>query len=290
MKNTGTARARSAALWVVLTASLLAALIVAAGACRRASPASGAIVLATTTSTQDSGLLDELLPIFQRESGIAVRVVAVGTGEALAMGTRGDADVLLVHSRAAEDAFMRRGDGTLRLDVMHNDFVLVGPPADPAGAGGRDAVAGLQRIAAARAPFASRGDESGTHRKEQELWRLAAIETRDAPWIISTGQGMAETARVASERRAYTLIDRATWLAIHGTLDLRVVIEGDRRLFNPYGVIVVSRARHPRVNAVGAEAFARWLTSPPVQRRIGAFGLDRFGERVFIPDARPPGG
>ncbi|HEY3358820.1 MAG TPA: substrate-binding domain-containing protein [Polyangia bacterium] len=260
--------------------------LAAADGCRRAPPAARPLILATTTSTQDSSLLDALLPAFERAQGIQVKVVAVGTGEALAMGARGDADVLLVHARAAEDDFMRRGLGARRLDVMHNDFVLVGPPQDPAAAKGTDAAQALRRIAAAGATFASRGDRSGTHVKEQELWRLAGVAAEGRPWHLSTGQGMAETARLASEKRAYALVDRATWLATRGTLDLGVVVAGDPRLFNPYGVIVVDPARFRRVNGPAAQAFARFLVAPATQRLIADFGVARYGEPLFVPDAR----
>jgi tungstate transport system substrate-binding protein len=260
------------------------ALLATLAACRRPPPARE-IILATTTSTQDSGLLDALLPRFVAAHGTRVKVIAVGTGEALAMGARGDADVLLVHARRAEDEFMAKGLGLLRLDVMHNDFLLVGPPADPAQAKGADIVAALQRIATSRVLFVSRGDRSGTHQKELTLWKEARVEP--AAWRVETGQGMGETARVASEKRAYTLIDRATYLAQRRSLDLVPIAEGDARLFNPYGVIVVSPTRFARVRGAEATALARWLVSPETQRLIGAFGKDRYGQSLFVADARP---
>ncbi|MFH0901969.1 MAG: substrate-binding domain-containing protein [Pseudomonadota bacterium] len=280
----------------VLLAASLAAILPAA--CKTDGTPASEIILATTTSTQDTGLLDDLVPLFGRESGIRVKAVAVGTGEAIAMGGRGDADVLLVHSRKAEDEFMAKGLGTLRLEVMHNDFVLLGPADDPAdvkntspgtspgASSGADRGAGkaFARIAAKGALFVSRGDGSGTHKKEQELWTAAGTNP-DGAWYVSTGQGMGETLRMASEKRAYTLADRGTWLAQRNTLDLQIVSEGDSRLANPYGVIVVSPARFPKVNAAAAEAFARWLVAPAVQRRIGDFGVARFGQPLFIPDA-----
>jgi tungstate transport system substrate-binding protein len=265
--------------------SLLAMLVLATG-CGTQSPPARELILATTTSTQDSGFLDDLVPRFERETGIRVKVVAVGTGEALAMGERGDADVLLVHARAAEDEFMRKGLGKLRLDVMHNDFVLLGPADDPAGAAGAPVTEALGRIARGSAAFASRGDRSGTHKKEEALWAAAGV-TPSGAWYLSTGQGMGETLRIANEKPAYTLADRGTWLAQKSTLALRVVSEGDPRLANPYGVIVVDPARFPRVNGAGAEAFARWLVTPAVQRRIGEFGVGRFGQALFFPDALP---
>lgn len=261
---------------LVLALALLAALPALA--------APPGVVLATTTSTQDTGLLDELLPLFTRAHGIEVKVVAVGTGEALAMGRRGDADVLLVHSRPAEDAFMQAGFGLLRHDVMHNEFLLVGPPADPAGARGAPVVEALRRVAAQGAVFVSRGDDSGTHKKELELWKKAGVAP-SGPWYLSAGQGMGETARIASEKRAYLLVDKGTFLALRKTLDLVPVAQGSPELHNPYGVIVVDAAKVPKARAVEGKVFADWLVSPEVQRRIGEFGQDRFGEGLFVPDA-----
>ena len=242
------------------------------------------IILATTTSTADTGLLDHLLPAFEAKAKVKIKVIAVGTGEALAMGRRGDADVLLVHSRKAEDAFMAEGWGSLRLDVMHNDFLLVGPPSDPAKLKGMAVLAACKRIQEVGAAFVSRGDDSGTHRKEQELWKAAGGGYAGKSFI-STGQGMGESARVASEKRAYLLIDRGTFLALHRTLDLVAVSEGSRELFNPYGVIVVNPAKHPRTRARSAEAFARWLVSPEAQGLIGEFGKQQHGQALFFPDA-----
>jgi tungstate transport system substrate-binding protein len=242
------------------------------------------VILATTTSTADTGLLDCLLPGFEAETGVKVKVIAVGTGEALAMGRRGDADVLLVHSRKAEDAFMAEGWGSLRLDVMHNDFLLVGPPADPAWIKGLPILEALRRIRASGAAFVSRGDGSGTHRKEQELWK-AVGSVQGGRGFISTGQGMGESARVASEKRAYILMDRGTFLALRKTLELVPVADGGRELFNPYGVIVVNPAKHPRVKAKEAEAFARWLVTPKAQQLIGEFGRKQYGQALFFPDA-----
>lgn len=243
------------------------------------------IILATTTSTADTGLLDHLLPVFEAKAKVKVKVIAVGTGEALAMGRRGDADVLLVHSRKAEDAFMAEGFGSLRLDVMHNDFLLVGPASDPAKAKAQPILEALKRIQAAGAAFVSRGDDSGTHKKELELWK-AAGGTYVGKSFISTGQGMGESARVASEKRAYLLIDRGTFLALRKTLDLVPVSEGSKELFNPYGVIVVNPAKHPKTKAKEAEAFARWLVTPEAQTLIGAFGKQQFGQGLFFPDGK----
>jgi tungstate transport system substrate-binding protein len=256
----------------------------AAAACAR-SPVLP-LVLATTTSTQDTGLLDALLPAFERETHIRVRVIAVGSGEALAMGRRGDADVLLVHSKAAEDVFMAEGHGSARYDVMNNDFVLMGPAADPARVRGTDAVEAFQRIAAAAARFVSRGDRSGTHVKEQGLWKQAGVEPEGQVWYVSAGQGMGETARIASEKQAYALIDRGTYLALAARLDLLVLCEGSPDLLNTYRVIVVDPAKHPQAHAREARTFAKWLVSPRTQRRIGEFGVSKFGRPLFVPDAK----
>ncbi|MCX5976216.1 MAG: substrate-binding domain-containing protein [Coprothermobacterota bacterium] len=251
-----------------------------------ASPPLASIILATTTSTQDSGLLDELIPLFTKETGIQVKVIAVGTGEALAMGERGDADVLLVHARTSEDAFMAKGQGSLRYDVMYNDFLLVGPPADPARAKGLEITAALQAIAQAQALFVSRGDNSGTNSKELALWKKAAITPNGQAWRLSAGQGMGETARIASEKGAYTLIDRATYLAVEKSLQLVIISEKSTDLLNPYGVIVVNPANHPKVHSVEAKAFADWIVSPDIQKFIGEFGVAKYGQQLFVPDAK----
>jgi tungstate transport system substrate-binding protein len=239
-------------------------------------------VLASTTSTEDSGLFDVLLPAFQQAyPQYRVQLVAVGSGEALRLGRRGDADVLLVHSPAAESMFVADGHAQSRASVMTNDFVLLGPPSDPAQlSGGHDAVAALQRIAARRAPFVSRGDSSGTHVKEIALWRAAGVDPEStSPWRIEVGQGMGETLHIASEREGYTLSDRSTWLAQSPTLQLKLLVEGDPRLQNPYSVIVVRNAR----NGAGARAFAGWVTSAAGQHVIAEFGRARFGRPLFKP-------
>lgn len=248
--------------------------------------AQDSLILATTTSTQDSGLLDDLLPRFEKATGLRVKTIAVGSGEALAMGRRGDADVLLVHSKAAEDEFMAGGFGALRLDVMYNDFVLVGPPSDPAGVRGRTILDSLRRISGAGALFASRDDRSGTHARELDLWKKAGIDPKGKAWYVATGQGMGETARIASEKKAYTLADRGTFLALRKTLDLAVLVEGDASLRNSYRVLVVSPEKHPKVRAAAARRFAEWLVSDEAQRAIGAFGRERFGQPLFVPDAK----
>jgi tungstate transport system substrate-binding protein len=244
------------------------------------------LILATTTSTQDSGLLDDLLPRFEAATGLSVKTIAVGSGEALAMGRRGDADVLLVHSKAAEDAFMAEGHGSLRLDVMHNDFVLVGPPSDPAGVRDLATVDALKRIAGRGALFASRDDRSGTHARELDLWKRAEISPAGKPWYVATGQGMGETARVASEKRAYTLADRGTFLALGRSLDLAILVEGGTELRNSYRVIVVNPRKHPKVREKEAKRFAEWLVSPAVQEAIGGFGREKYGQPLFVPDAK----
>ena len=240
------------------------------------------ITLASTTSTANSGLFDHILPLFTETSGIAVRVVAVGTGAALKLGERGDVDVVLVHARAAEDRFVEAGFGVDRRDVMYNDFIIIGPAADPAAiAGMRSASAALKRIAASRAPFVSRGDDSGTHKAELGLWRAAP---QSSVWYREAGAGMGATLNTARAMAAYSLADRGTWLSFANRGDLVALVEGDSRLFNPYGVIMVNPARHPHVKAAEVAAFMDWLTGTPGQTAIGAFTLG--GERLFTPSAR----
>jgi tungstate transport system substrate-binding protein len=253
------------------------------------SPAAGpsaekSLILATTTSTQDSGLLDELLPAFTTDTGWQVKSLAVGSGQAIELGRRGEADVLLVHSPAAEQKFVAEGSAGQRRLVMHNDFVLVGPATDPAGIGGTSSAPALQKIAATQSVFVSRGDDSGTNAKEKDLWAKAAVVPGGA-WYQSTGQGMGETLRVASEKGGYTLSDRATFLAQRETLGLQVLGEGDPGLLNVYHVIEMTPKAGERVQPDGAEAFAEWLVSAPAQQRIGTFGQAKFGQPLFFPDA-----
>jgi tungstate transport system substrate-binding protein len=253
-------------------------------------PAAPSITLATTTSTRDSGLLDALLPRFRQETGIEVKVVAVGTGQALELGRRGDADVLLVHDPAAEEKFVADGFGVDRRPVMWNDFVLVGPPADPAGVKGLSAVVeAFRRIADRRAAFVSRGDESGTHQKERAVWPRAGIEP-GGDWYVRAGAGMAQVLRMASENRAYTLSDRGTFLARRQGLDLAVLCERDPLLINPYSVILVNPAKYPHVRRAQAGHFADFLLAPAGQRAIADFGRDRYGEPLFFPGVPPGGG
>ncbi|MBK9968990.1 MAG: substrate-binding domain-containing protein [Holophagales bacterium] len=249
-------------------------------------PAQSSLILATTTSTQDSGLLDDLLPRFEAATGLSMKTIAVGSGEALAMGRRGDADVLLVHSKAAEDEFMAAGFGSLRLDVMHNDFVLVGPPSDPAEIRSLATLDAMKKIAGSGALFASRDDRSGTHARELDLWKKASISPAGKPWYVATGQGMGETARVASEKRAYTLADRGTFLALRKTLDLAILVEGSPDLWNSYRVLVVNPEKHPKTREKDARRFAEWLVSPAVQKAIGEFGREKYGQPLFVPDAK----
>jgi tungstate transport system substrate-binding protein len=243
-----------------------------------------AVILATTTSTQDSGLLDVLVPAFERDSGRQVKTVAVGSGEAIELGSRGEADVLLVHSPDDEEEFMKSGKGGERRLVMHNDFVIVGPPDDPAGIKGLGSTEALQRIAEEEAPFTSRGDDSGTHNLELKLWDEAGVKPAGS-WYQETGQGMGATLRIADQKRAYTISDRGTHLSTEDSTDLDVLVEGEPRLLNIYHVIDIDPNAGPRVNAAGGRAFAEWIISPAAQGMIGAFGRKEFGRPLFVPDA-----
>lgn len=250
------------------------------------------ILLATTTSTRDAGLLDALLPIFERETAYRVKVIAVGSGQALALGRRGDADLVLAHAPAAERALVDSGLLLRRRLVMHNDFLVVGPASDPVGLRGlTDPVAALRRFTSGSGAFVSRGDQSGTHKLEQRLWRLCGVTppaSRDGGWYLESGQGMAATLRMADEKRAYTITDRATYLTWRDRLQLVPMVEGDTLLYNVYHVMEVNPANAPRVNVAGGRALAEWLVSPETQRRIGEFGRDRFGMSLFVPDAGKP--
>lgn len=245
------------------------------------------IILATTTSTENSGLLDVLIPAFERNGDYNVKVVAVGSGAAMSMGERGDVDVLLVHSPRAEEAFVRDGYGVDRASVMYNDFVIVGPADDPAGVREADDAAGaLARIAAAGARFISRGDDSGTHVKEQELWAAAGLPVqRGADWYVETGQGMGATLTIAAETGGYTLTDRGTWLVVSDRSVLPVLLQGDPALFNHYHVIVVNPDRHPDTNVEGARRLRDFLIGTEAQALIGAFGIETLGRALFVPAA-----
>ena len=248
-------------------------------------PATRDIILATTTSTQDSGLLDLLVPIFEKQSGYRVKTVAVGTGQALAMGARGDADLVLAHAPQLEMTYLREGAFINRRLVMHNDFILVGPPGDPAKIKGmRRLKQVFTRLAEAKGPFVSRGDQSGTHLLERDLWENAGVKPEGA-WYIQVGQGMGAALNVASEKQAYTLTDRATYLALKKRLALEILVQGSKRLLNVYHVMEVNPERFPKVNHTGARAFADFITAPGVQALIGTFGTDTFGEPLFVPDA-----
>ena len=247
----------------------------------------GFITVASTTSTEQSGLFRHLLPTFEQKSGVQVRVVALGTGQALDMGKRGDADVVFVHAKALEEKFVVEGYGVKRFEVMYNDFVLVGPKSDPAKiAGTKDTVAALRRIKSAQAPFASRGDKSGTHFAELQLWMMAGIDiAKDkGPWYRDTGSGMGPTLNTAAGMNAYALTDRGTWLSFKNRGDLVISVEGDQRLFNQYGVILVNPAKHPHVKKEMGQAFVDWVISPEGQKAIAEYKIG--GEQLFFPNAK----
>jgi tungstate transport system substrate-binding protein len=248
------------------------------------------ITVASTTSTEQSGLFRHILPVFQKKTGIEVRVVAQGTGQALDTARRGDADVVFVHARAAEEKFVAEGHGVKRHPVMYNDFVLIGPRSDPAGvADSKDILEALRKIHRAGAPFVSRGDRSGTHMAEIDLWREAGIDIsrQKEAWYRDTGQGMGPALNTAASMRAYILSDRATWLAFRNRGDLAILVEGDSRLFNQYGVILVNPARHPHVKSRLGQAFIDWLVSPEGQSAIASFRIG--GQQLFFPNAGQAG-
>jgi tungstate transport system substrate-binding protein len=272
---------------------MVAALIRTAGACVvslfllvPAWAAESFITVASTTSTEQSGLFKHLLPQFTKTSGIEVRVVALGTGQALDMARRGDADVVFVHDVRAEEKFLAEGYGTKRLPVMYNDFVLIGPKSDPAGvAGMKDITAAMKQIASRTAPFVSRGDKSGTHAAELRLWQAAGVDPVQGrgKWYRETGSGMGPSLNSASSMNAYVLADRGTWLSFKNRGDLGIVVEGDKRLFNQYGVILVNPARHAHVKTQAGQAFIDWLVSPTGQASIAAYKIG--GEQLFFPNA-----
>jgi tungstate transport system substrate-binding protein len=243
------------------------------------------ITVASTTSTEQSGLFKHLLPAFEKKTGIQVRVVALGTGQAIDLGRRGDADVAFVHDKEAEEKALAEGHFVDRREVMYNDFIVVGPKSDPAKAKGRDVVAGLKKIAQAKAPFASRGDKSGTHSAELRLWKEAGIDPQQGKgsWYRETGSGMGPTLNTASGMNAYALADRGTWLSFKNRGDLVILVEGDKRLFNQYGVMLVNPEKHPHVKKVEGMAFIDWLTSPEGQKAIKDYKIN--GEQLFFPDA-----
>jgi tungstate transport system substrate-binding protein len=243
--------------------------------------------VASTTSTEQSGLFGHLLPAFTRKTGIEVKVVAVGTGQALDIGRRGDADVVFVHDKAAEEKFLTEGFATKRQDVMYNDFIIVGPKSDPAKATGKDVLDGLWKIAAAKVPFISRGDKSGTHAAELRYWKEAGIDLNAAKgdWYKEIGQGMGPALNMASAQNAYVLADRGTWLSFKNRGALTVLVEGDRRLFNQYGVMLVNPAKHAHVKVTEGQAFVDWLVSSEGQKTIADYKIG--GEQLFFPNARP---
>jgi tungstate transport system substrate-binding protein len=248
------------------------------------------IVVASTTSTEQSGLFGYLLPIFQKKTGIQVRVVALGTGQALDLARRGDADVVFVHARSAEEKFLAEGQGVKRFPVMYNDFVLIGPRSDPAKvAGGRDILDALRKVKAAQAPFVSRGDRSGTHIAELALWKAAGIdiEKEKGPWYRDTGQGMGPALNTAAAMNAYILSDRGTWISFKNRGDLMIAVEGDKRLFNQYGVMLVNPQKHPNVKKELGQTFVDWVISPEGQKAISEYKIG--GEQLFFPDADRPG-
>ena len=248
-------------------------------------PANPTLILATTTSTQDSVLLDVLIPLFEKQTGYTVQTVAVGTGQALKMGEEGNADVLLVHAPKSEEEFMANGFGKDRAAVMHNDFIIVGPEADPAGIKGMTATLdALKKIFESGSTFISRGDDSGTHKKELDLWKKAELDPHGQAWYLETGQGMGATLTVASEKGAYTLTDRGTFLAQQSNLSLVLILEGDPPLLNPYHVITVNPDKWKNVNYEGAMAFYNFIISPEIQKVISEFGVAQYGQPLFFPD------
>jgi tungstate transport system substrate-binding protein len=243
------------------------------------------IILATTTSTQDSGLLDVLVPLFEKDSGLQVKTISVGSGQAMKMGEKGEADVLLVHSPDAEKKFMSEGYGFSRRLVMHNDFIILGPSADPAKVKGTKADEAMKRISQTGAMFASRGDNSGTHAKEKGLWKAAGVNPEGQKWYQQTGLGMGQTLNVAAEKKAYILTDRATYLSLKKGLGLEILVEGDGKLLNIYHVIELNPVKSPKINAPGGKAFADFMVAKKTQEIIGRFGVDKFGAPLFFPDA-----
>ncbi len=280
MKN----RRFTTVLPAIALVALMAAPVILVGGCGKSKPT--VLVLATTTSTQDSGLLDVLVPAFEKQYNAKVKAIAVGTGEALKMGEKGDADVLLVHSKAAEEQFVKDGFGLERAQVMYNDFVILGPAADPAGIKGEaSAVGALKKIAASRATFVSRADDSGTNKAELNIWKAAGINPKGQPWHVETGQGMGATLAITDQKQGYTLSDRATFIAREGTFNPVILVEGDKALYNQYGVIVVNPDKHPslKLNTRCAEEFVEYVTSKKGQELIGAYKKN--GVVLFHPNA-----
>lgn len=264
---------------------VLGCLLPAAAALASLPAAADTIVMASTTSTEQSGLFAHLLPAFKKASGIDIKVVAQGTGQALDTGRRGDADVLFVHDQAAEEKFIAEGYGVKRYPVMYNDFVLIGPAADPAGVKGKDIVQALKKLSAANAEFISRGDKSGTHSAELRYWKEAGLDDKKGSGYKACGCGMGPALNMASSTGAYVLSDRGTWLSFRNRGKLAVLVEGDERLFNQYGVMVVNPAKHPHVKAAAAQKFVDWVISPAGQQTIASYKID--GQQLFFPNAKP---
>jgi tungstate transport system substrate-binding protein len=267
-------------LWSIVTLSFLVLAAVNVQAQQKT------VILATTTSTQDSGLLDVLIPMFEKQTGYFVKTIAVGSGQAMAMGEKGEADVLLVHSPAAEKKFVADGFGINRKLIMHNDFIIVGPADDPAKIKGmKSTPESFKKIASAAAPFLSRGDNSGTHAKEKEVWKAAGINPEGQKWYQQTGLGMGQTLNVANEKKGYTLADRGTYLSLKKNLKLDILAEGDAILLNIYHVIEVNPAKWPKVNVAGGKAFADFMVAKETQETIKTYGAEKFGSALFFPDA-----
>ena len=274
----------------VIITLMIIALLVAFGTssvfAAKAAPKQKNIILTTTTSTQDTGLLDVLIPIFEKQTGYFVKTIAVGSGKAMAMGQKGEADVMLVHSPDAEKKFVEKGYGVNRQLVMHNDFIIVGPGADPAKIKGvKFSAEALKMVAQAESLFLSRGDNSGTHVKEKTLWKKAKVTPAGQKWYQETGLGMGQTLGVAAEKKGYTLTDRGTYLSMKKNLNLDILMEGDAALLNIYHVIEVNSTKWPKVNAAGAKAFADFMVSKKTQKIIKSFGVDQYGSPLFFPDA-----
>jgi tungstate transport system substrate-binding protein len=269
-----------------MTLVLLGILVMLAGGSSVSLAQDKTLILATTTSTQDTGLLDVLVPIFEKQTGYFVKTIAVGSGQAMTMGQKGEADVLLVHSPAAEKKFMEDGFGVNRRLVMHNDFVIVGPADDPAKIKGvKSAAEAFKKIAAAQALFLSRGDNSGTHAKEKDIWKAAGVKYDGEKWYQQTGLGMGQTLNVAAEKKGYTLTDRGTYLALAKTLKLDILVQGDAVLLNIYHVMEVNPQKWPKVNFAAAKAFADFMVSKETQEIVRTFGVDKYGSPLFFPDA-----
>ena len=275
------------ASWRLSLTGIAAATAATLLAAQSASAQGTFITVASTTSTEQSGLFRQLMPAFTKATGIEARVVALGTGQALDMGRRGDADVVFVHDKAAEEKFVADGFGVKRFEVMYNDFVIVGPKADPAKARGKDVIEGLRKIAAAGAPFASRADKSGTHAAELRYWKAAGVDPAQSKttWYRETGSGMGPTLNTASGMNAYALADRGTWLSFRNRGELEIVVEGDQRLFNQYGVMLVNPAKHAHVKEEAGRKFVDWVISPEGQKAIAAYRIG--GEQLFFPNAKP---